>query len=627
MKSQPPLCLHFADARTRCLPRLWLCTLLFVSGAFASGGAGPGDNAPSKPEALAPAHQRPTLQILNGSKQYVDVLWLKSDAERVPAGSVAPGRDLVLSTTLGHRFALTGRDDGNSVTVTSEVRVQAFRFEASQNGGVPAFYTQRVSAGGFPIVASAKVNPYALREAAYLVDRMLEKRPDVRTAMIRSGARMCILAHNEYTTDLPEWSHLTPKDFRDARARGMGGSESDPYCSVAEENVLGFPGDPYAAECILIHEFAHNIHLRGMVNVDPTFDPRVRAAYEAAMQAGLWRGKYAARNHHEYLAEGVQSWFNNNRSNDHDHNHVNTRPLLLQYDPGLAALCREVFGDTELHYTKPATRLSAHLSGYDPSQAPTFVWPQRLAAARRQIQAEAEARVDKANGLQAAFPREMRDVLGWNVHIHRALLDSHRAETEHAILLLKRMLGEIQRVVPEPAVRELQKVPLYFSPPYPKRGSGAEFHPDAGWLRNNGRDPAMARGVEFSGVANFEREMNRMPNFALHELAHAYHHRFLKDGFGNAEIKAAYERAKASGTYDQIERWHGNGKPNTVERAYAMMNPMEYFAETTEAFFSRNDFFPFTREELKQHDPSMFAVVAKLWGAAGAPAAQAAEQP
>ena len=46
-------------------------------------------------------------------------------------------------------------------------------------------------------------------------------------------------------------------------------------------------------------------------------------------------------------------------------------------------------------------------------------------------------------------------------------------------------------------------------------------------------------------------------------------------------------------------------------------------AETTEAFFSRNDFFPFTRDELKQHDPLMFAVVAKLWGAAGAPAAQA----
>jgi len=52
----------------------------------------------------------------------------------------------------------------------------------------------------------------------------------------------------------------------------MGGSKTDPYCSCGEENLLGFAGDPYAAENILIHEFAHNIHLRGMVNVDATFD-------------------------------------------------------------------------------------------------------------------------------------------------------------------------------------------------------------------------------------------------------------------------------------------------------------------------------------------------------------------
>jgi len=39
-------------------------------------------------------------------------------------------------------------------------------------------------------------------------------------------------------------------------------------------------------------------------------------------------------------------------------------------------------------------------------------------------------------------------------------------------------------------------------------------------------------------------------------------------------------------------------------RAYAMNDAKEYFAEETEAFFGRNDFYPFTREELKKHDPS-----------------------
>ena len=44
-----------------------------------------------------------------------------------------------------------------------------------------------------------------------------------------------------------------------------------------------------------------------------------------------------------------------------------------------------------------------------------------------------------------------------------------------------------------------------------------------------------------------------------------------------------------------------------------MSNHKEYFAETTEAFFSRNDFFPFTRDELKKHDPDMFALLETLW--------------
>jgi hypothetical protein len=352
------------------------------------------------------AERRPKLQIINGSDQTVSIFWLKSGTEKIPNGSVEPGKDKIITTSLGHRFEIVGTN--GSLIVTSEVPVQGVRFDPTAKDGIPAFYTQRVSAHGFPIVASAKVNPYALKESAFLVDKMLAKRPDVREAMIKSGARMCILATHEYTTDLPEFVRMgsrgplkdfpgiTAKEFWDARARGLGGSETDPLCSVAEENVLGYPGDPYVKECILIHEFAHNMHLRGLLNVDPTFDTRLKAAYEAAMKAGLWKGKYASLNHHEYFAEGVQSWFDDNRVNDHDHNHVHLRSQLIEYDPGLAAICREVFGDTKLTYTKPATRLTGHMAGYDPSTAPNFEWPERLLKAKAQIKAHAQRREARA---------------------------------------------------------------------------------------------------------------------------------------------------------------------------------------------------------------------------------------
>ncbi|NND96885.1 MAG: hypothetical protein HKN47_06095 [Pirellulaceae bacterium] len=247
------------------------------------------------------------------------------------------------------------------------------------------FYKKYVNADGYPIVSSVKVNDYALREAAYLVDMMLSERPDLRKAMIESGSRLIVIAHSEFTTDIPEYSQLKPKDYWDARARGLGGSRDEPVCSCAEENVLAYEGDPYSTENILIHEFAHNIHYRGMINLDSTFDNRLRKTYERAMTQGLWKGKYASVNHAEYFAEGVQSWFNNNRQPDHDHNHVDTREELRDYDPGLASVCEEVFGKTKLVYTKPTTRLEGHLAGYDPEKSPSFQWPERLNKTKQKI--------------------------------------------------------------------------------------------------------------------------------------------------------------------------------------------------------------------------------------------------
>ncbi len=564
------------------------------------------------------ALERPKLQIINGGPNAVEVFWIDPDGKRVPNGTVGAGKDNIIGTTIGHRFVIV--DGTKEREVVSKVRVQGVRYDpdpAASADGVPAFYTQRASAGGFPIVASAKVNPYALKEAAHLIDMMLAKRPDVREAMVASGARLCILAHNEFTMDQPEFQRLGPvkghetltaRDYWDARARGLGGSETAPFCSCGEENLLAYDGDPYATENILIHEFAHNLHLRGLSNVDPTFDTRLRAAFDAAMKAGLWKGAYASTNHHEYWAEGVQSWFDNNRENDFQHNHVNTRAELVAYDAGLAALCREVFGDTELKYTKPQTRLTGHLAGYDPAKAPRFVWPERLMKARGLIK---KTQTEKSQTATGKKPYAVRDLSGWSVHVSTRLISEQPTEVEKALQMMQLQLDEIVRKVPAAAVAELRKVPLWISPEYPNTRPRAEYHPNAGWLRENGRDPQMVKGVEFTNVLIFEAECRRMPNFTLHELAHGYHDRVL--GFEQAEILAAFEKARAGGRYERVQRQDSEGR-RRLDRAYAMTNAKEYFAECTEAYFSRNDFYPFNREELEKHDPEMFALLGRVWG-------------
>ena len=499
-----------------------------------------------------------------------------------------------------------------SILLASEVPITAPPEELSQEG----FYSKFISAEGYPILASQQVNDYALREAAYLVNRMLAHRPDVREALIQGGSRLVVMAHDQYTTDIPDHAHLRPRDFWDRRARGLGGSATDPACSCGEENLLGYRGDPYARENILIHEFAHMMHLRGLNVVDPTFDRRLQAAYRAAREAGLWEDTYAATNHHEYWAEGVQSWFSCNAPPDHQHNEINSAEQIRDYDPKLAALCEEVFGPEVYVYTRPETRLEAHLAGYDPASAPRFRWPERLASTRdtarrgSRSRPRAEVSEDAANQTTVAErEHEIQQIEGWTVHVDRQLLDeSHRAVGEPALKLLAYKLFEISLVVPPCRLEHLREVPIWIDRDH-SLGS-LQYHVSADWLRNNGHDPAMARAVHIPRAQRLIdlTVRNTQPWVMLHELAHAYHHRVL--GYDDPAINAAYERAVASGLYESV--LHINGRQ---VRHYALTNAREFFAELTEAYFGTNDFYPFVRAELQEYDPETYALLEEIWRA------------
>ena len=83
---------------------------------------------------------------------------------------------------------------------------------------------------------------------------------------------------------------------------------------------------------------------------------------------------YAGTNKAEYFAEGVQCWFDTNRTMDHDHNQIHTRDQLKSYDPGLAKLCEQVLGDSEWRFVSPRKRAGKdHLQGYDPATSPVSV--------------------------------------------------------------------------------------------------------------------------------------------------------------------------------------------------------------------------------------------------------------
>lgn len=211
--------------------------------------------------------------------------------------------------------------------------------------------------------------------------------------------------------------------------------------------------------------------------------------------------------------------------------------------------------------------------------------------------------------LPTAGAKERLRIKGWTIHLNSELRQTEPEKTRQMLELLDVQLDRVVKTVPPNALESLRTVPIWINPQYEGVRPSAEYHPGAGWLRDNGRDPAMVKAVEITNVSNFAFENRRMPYVMLHELAHAYHDQVL--GFDEPAVIAAFEAARESGGYEEVRRF--NGRKTVIDRAYALSNHKEYFAESTEAYFGKNDFYPFNRAELKVHDSQMHDLLKKLW--------------
>jgi hypothetical protein len=200
---------------------------------------------------------------------------------------------------------------------------------------------------------------------------------------------------------------------------------------------------------------------------------------------------------------------------------------------------------------------------------------------------------------------DKREVRGWTVYVSGELLRQEPKLAESALELLNVKLYDIQRMLPPKASAKLAEIPFWLELK-DKRFPCACYHVSPDWLRSNGYNPEKAGAVEIANAKNFLIWTRQQPAMVLHELAHGYYHRLAKEQ--RAEIAEAYKAAREEKLYDAILRSSGR-----TERAYAMNNPDEYFAETTEAMFGENDFYPFVRVELQKHDPRMFELLRKLW--------------
>lgn len=213
----------------------------------------------------------------------------------------------------------------------------------------------------------------------------------------------------------------------------------------------------------------------------------------------------------------------------------------------------------------------------------------------------------------ARFDPLVRDIEGWTVYIEPALLEGEQAAVgKKSVAMLRNHLERIAVLVPEPALSELRQVGIWIEVDHPLTDvEPGPYHGSGQWLKDNGWDVRMENCVHVTRAASLldRHHMLKHPMVILHELAHGYHDEFVAEGYANKRILEAYNHAMDKGLYDKVQTYQGD----TV-RAYAATNQMEYFAEATEAYFYRNDFYPFLNVELKDHDPAGHALMVEVWG-------------
>jgi hypothetical protein len=205
--------------------------------------------------------------------------------------------------------------------------------------------------------------------------------------------------------------------------------------------------------------------------------------------------------------------------------------------------------------------------------------------------------------------RAERQIEGWTVLVDdRLIAPENEALGKRALQILTSELSDIRTVVASNRLRKLQDVKIVLDLTHGALRP-AQYHPSAEWLESHGYARTLAKCVHIPNTADFAsaRHHHDQPWDVLHELAHAYHDQVL--GFENPEIRRAWERYRDSGHGDSVLHIVGRR-----EKHYALTDHKEFFSEMSEAYFGRNDFFPFNYGELAEAEPEISAMLRRIWG-------------
>jgi hypothetical protein len=233
--------------------------------------------------------------------------------------------------------------------------------------------------------------------------------------------------------------------------------------------------------------------------------------------------------------------------------------------------------------------------------------------------------VDKKKLLSNPVPGyTLKKIEGFDVLVHDKVIQ-HNDDAEYKrkpLDVVELELGTVVRVLPKKVEQALTSILIWVE-------WDDEADPDAGkvvakyygvsgglsyWSLANNKNPGKANAVEIVSAKSLTEEHQPETKVErcviLHEFAHAVHFQVI--GTRNDQVRATYMSAMDRKLYDESKTESGK----VVTKPYASTNDHEYFAELTCCYMDKLHYFPFTRDDLKKHDPNGYKLMEAVWGKA-----------
>lgn len=221
---------------------------------------------------------------------------------------------------------------------------------------------------------------------------------------------------------------------------------------------------------------------------------------------------------------------------------------------------------------------------------------------------------------------ETRQIHGFTVLLSTQAVKEGKKDNGRPFRALQIEFDGLAEVLSPAALKILRKVPIWIEwdnrdrptfGTFGQRPALAKYYGGNIWTPT-AAESMKADSVELLSLKTLSAEKNsaiqRTRLVLLHELAHAVH--YLLVGYDNSGVQFAYKLAMERRLYDDVMTSWGR-----KEKAYAATNEREYFAELTCAYLDCCNYFPFDRDELREHDQAGYKMMEQVWGKARKPAA------